>query len=189
MNLRMKIVEQLMSSLFDDDREYLADCEDAALEIMKLIAAEQKPVESEGTIPGPKELAAKYRELMDQRRALIDSGTYSKVDALDEEIDSILNETMLLTQSLLSPESEPATEPEAKPAHIIVVYDKETDHEAIYKDGTLFDCDMTMYASDMVRAIGENTVVNVSSVDVLLSRSNVWPKQFEDLMPYVVKED
>jgi len=43
MNLRMKIVEQLMSSLFDDDREYLADCEDAALEIMKLIAADKSP--------------------------------------------------------------------------------------------------------------------------------------------------
>ena len=77
----------------------------------------------------------------------------------------------------------------SRPVHVIVVYDKETDHEAIYKDGELFDCDMTMYASDMVRAIGENTVVNVSSVDVLLSRSNAWPKRFEDLMPYVVKED
>lgn len=72
MNLRMKIVEQLMSSLFDDDREYLADCEDAALEIMKLIAADKEPAEPEATIPnGLIELAVKYRELMDQRRALI----------------------------------------------------------------------------------------------------------------------
>ena len=121
MNLRMKIVEQLMSSLFDDDREYLADCEDAALEIMKLIAAEQKPVESEGTIPGPKELAAKYRELMDQRRALIDSGTYSKVDALDEEIDSILNEPMLLTQSLLKDAPAESVDEPVRSIHVGVV--------------------------------------------------------------------
>jgi hypothetical protein len=57
MNLRMKIVEQLMSSLFD--REYLADCEDAALEIMKLILTPSAATKERS------ELSAKIIEFVD----------------------------------------------------------------------------------------------------------------------------
>jgi hypothetical protein len=109
MNLRTQITNKLLELLFDGRHEYIPDCEDAALEIMKLIAADKEPAEPEATIPGLKQLAVKYRELMDERRLRIDAN--ESVESLDDDIDELLNETMLLTQSLLSPESEPEQEP------------------------------------------------------------------------------
>lgn len=144
------------------------------------------PVEDVGaTVNELRNLAAQYNDLMAERELAEDGNGERSVERIDEEIDELLGETMAVTGRLLTPET--SSESQTKPAHIIVVYDKETDHEAIYVDGLLFDSDLTMYASDMVRAIGERTVVNVSSVDVLLTpREAHWPKRFDDLMKFVI---
>lgn len=76
----------------------------------------------------------------------------------------------------------------SRPVHVIVAYDEPSGYEAIYKDGELFDSDLTMYASDVARAIGEANA-NISSVDVELPTVIEWPKRFEDLMKYIVDED
>jgi hypothetical protein len=100
MNLRTQITNKLLELLFDGRHEYIPDCEDAALEIMKLIAADKEPAEPEATIPQLQTLALKYRELMDERRLRIDAN--ESVESLDDDIDDLLNQTMLLTQSLLT---------------------------------------------------------------------------------------
>lgn len=239
MNLRQQITNKLLELLFDGRHEYIPDCEDAALEILKLIAADSELVSTmraaieyddvEATVNELRDLAAQYNDLMEERERAENGEGERSVERIDETIDELLGETMAVTGRLLTPETTPPeskpepmslldmeiskwlnsgatnaqisrhiceyvseqwsspVSPETRPAHIIVVYDKETDHEAIYVDGLLFDSDLTMYASDMVRAIGERTVVNVSSVDVLLTpREAHWPKRFDDLMKFVI---
>jgi len=119
MNLRHQITNKLLELLFDGRHEYIPDCEDAALEVMKLITADKEPVESEITLPGLKRLAVKYRELMDERRLRIDAG--ESVESLDDDIDELLNETMLLTQSLLKDAPADSVDEPLRRIHVGVV--------------------------------------------------------------------
>lgn len=81
MNLRTKIAAQLLTSLFDDDREYVADCDDAALEIMKLITAHEGPL-IEPRVP----LAvAPIVERIGSRMVVLGNKTHSTKSSADEK--------------------------------------------------------------------------------------------------------
>lgn len=72
--------------------------------------------------------------------------------------------------------------------HVIVVLDEENNHEAVYVGGVLKLSDYTLHLAELV-GVTEGMTIQLSRVAVRLPEHLNWPRDFENLMQYVVNEE